>query len=139
MTVLSTPKDLDTIKIAAAVISNDQGKVLLVRKRGTSFFMQAGGKIEQGEDPLVALGRELKEELSFNIVDEECRYLGKFFAKAANEENAVVEAEIFHIKSNLKVTAQAEIEQIIWIDPRNLGSLKVAPLTEKLLKSGIES
>lgn len=119
------------------MICNDQGKVLLVRKRGTSFFMQAGGKIEQGEDPLVTLERELKEELSFVIVEEDCRYLGKFSAKAANEENAMVEAEIYHIKSNLKVTAQSEIEQLIWIDPRNLGSLKVAPLTRKLLEADV--
>lgn len=138
MTALSTLKDPDIIKIAAAVISNDQGKVLLVRKRGTSFFMQAGGKIEHGEDPLVALGRELKEELSFNVVEEDCQYLGKFSAKAANEGNAMVEAEIYHIKSNFKVTAQAEIEQLIWIDPRNMGSLKVAPLTKKLLKASVD-
>ncbi|WP_419903986.1 NUDIX hydrolase [Kiloniella sp.] len=139
MTDFSTPKDPDTIRIAAAVISNDQGKVLLVRKRGTSFFMQAGGKIEQGEDPLIALGRELQEELSFKIVEEDCHYLGRFSAKAANEDNAMVEAEIYHIESNLKVTAQAEIEQLIWIDPRNMGSLKVAPLTEKLLKEDFAS
>ncbi|WP_348530060.1 hypothetical protein [Mesorhizobium sp. NFR06] len=31
-----------------------------MRKRGTSSFMQAGGKIEPGELPAVALARELQ-------------------------------------------------------------------------------
>ena len=39
------------------------GHVLLVRKADTRFFMQAGGKIEPGEEPAAALVRELHEEI----------------------------------------------------------------------------
>lgn len=42
--------DQPTIRIAAAVITDDAGRYLLVRKRDTTAFMQAGGKIEPGED-----------------------------------------------------------------------------------------
>ncbi|WP_245449171.1 NUDIX domain-containing protein [Ensifer sp. NM-2] len=38
---------------------NAAGNTLLVRKRGTRSFMQAGGKIEAGETPREALSREL--------------------------------------------------------------------------------
>lgn len=40
-----------TIRIAAALIDDDTGQLLLVRKAGTRWFMQAGGKIEDGESP----------------------------------------------------------------------------------------
>jgi 8-oxo-dGTP diphosphatase len=46
-----------TIRIAAALIDDDMGRLLLVRKVGTQWFMQAGGKIEEGESPLSALKR----------------------------------------------------------------------------------
>lgn len=51
------------IQIAAALIDDDAGRLLLVRKAGTEWFMQAGGKIENGESPLSALRRELGRKL----------------------------------------------------------------------------
>ena len=39
-----------TIRIVAALIRDDAGRVLLVRKRGTDAFMQPGGKRDPGED-----------------------------------------------------------------------------------------
>jgi len=46
------------IQIAAAIIINDHDEILLVRKEGSIYFMQAGGKIEIGETPIQALVRE---------------------------------------------------------------------------------
>jgi 8-oxo-dGTP pyrophosphatase MutT (NUDIX family) len=51
------------IRIAAALIDDDRGRLLLVRKVGTPWFMQAGGKIEHGESAISALDRELREEI----------------------------------------------------------------------------
>jgi 8-oxo-dGTP diphosphatase len=87
------------IHIAAALIEDEAGRLLLVRKAGTRWFMQAGGKIEEGESALCALQRELKEEIGLPIGDEEVRYLGRFSAPAANEANFIVEAEVFHIRT----------------------------------------
>jgi 8-oxo-dGTP diphosphatase len=55
------------ISIAAAVIADASGRLLLVRKRGTSAFMLPGGKIEPDEEPVDALVRELREELGLVI------------------------------------------------------------------------
>lgn len=71
-----------TIRIAAAVIRDGNGNLLLVRKRGTQAFMQAGGKIEPDEQPVNALARELREELGITMAQS--TYLGKFSAPAAN-------------------------------------------------------
>ena len=46
------------ISIVAALIRDEAGRVLLVRKRGTHAFMQPGGKRDPGEDDATALVRE---------------------------------------------------------------------------------
>ena len=118
-----------TIRIAAALLIRADGRILLVRKRGTVVFMQPGGKIEPGEDAAMALCRELDEELGVRIGPEEPLYIGQFSAPAANEPGWVVQAEIFRLAWNGVVTPAAEIEEIIWADPALPGVMPLAPLT----------
>ena len=51
------------IVVAAALVQNATGELLLVREGGTVRFMLPVGKIEPGETSLQALARELREEL----------------------------------------------------------------------------
>ncbi len=39
------------ICIASAIITDEYGRCLLVRKRGTTHFIQPGGKMEPDENP----------------------------------------------------------------------------------------
>ena len=117
------------ISIAAAVIRDAEGRVLLVRKRGTTAFMQPGGKIEPGEDPLFALARELKEELGCGLRFPSARYLGEFAAPAANEAGQVVVAKLYNVAVDGTVTPAAEIDEVAWVDPRAPGDCILAPLT----------
>lgn len=115
------------IRIAAALILDSTGRALLVRKRGTEAFMQAGGKIEAGEAPLDALRRELKEELTIDLTVEP-EHLGRFSAPAANEEDRIVEAEIFLLRFEGEVFPAAELEEVRWVDPV-APDVVLAPLT----------
>jgi len=121
------------IRIAAAVILDERGHTLLVRKRGTEAFMQAGGKIESDEAPLDALRRELKEELQIELGPEAPNYLGRFSAPAANEAGHIVEAEVFLLRLDQSVQPAAELEEIRWIDPKAVPAMTLAPLTRDYL------
>lgn len=122
-----------TIRIAAAVIRDGSGKLLLVRKRGTSAFMQAGGKIEPDEAPAAALARELREELGVVVDPAMASHLGFFSAPAANEPDARVEAELFELSLTGEPIPAAEIEEMIWLDPDLANETDLAPLTADIV------
>lgn len=122
-----------TIRIAAALLIGGDGQTLLVRKRGTQAFMQPGGKIDAGEQPVEALARELHEELNVRIDPSLAVYLGRFSAPAANEPGFTVQAELFQVHIDVPVTPAAEIEEVRWIDPAGDGGLHLAPLTRELI------
>ena len=122
---------LGVIRIAAAVITDEGGRVLLVRKAGTRAFMQPGGKIEAGEAPLAALVRELQEELGLSVADGGASFLGVFSALAANEPGRTVEAALFHVRADGLAAPASEIAEMAWVDPRQCGGLDLAPLTRE--------
>jgi len=125
--------DIFTIRIAAAVIEREDGHLLFVRKRGTTAFMQPGGKLEADEPADWALSRELKEELGLHIDADSLTPIGRFSAPAANEPGHRVDAWVFDAPLRGEPSAQAEIEELAWIDPRSPGALDLAPLSRDVL------
>jgi 8-oxo-dGTP diphosphatase len=121
--------DSGTIKIVAALICDDAGRVLLVRKRGTTAFMQPGGKRDPGEDDIAALSREIAEELGCRVVRASIRPLGEFDAIAANEPGFRVQACLYGIDVTGDITPSREIDEMIWIDPAAPPDIILAPLT----------
>ena len=117
-----------TIRIAAAVIINEEGRTLLVRKRGTKIFIQPGGKIEKGESPQETLARELDEELGLALI--KVAFLGELSAVAANETNRRVNAAVFRVDVSGKLKLGAEIEEALWINPAHPPDREIATLTK---------
>jgi 8-oxo-dGTP diphosphatase len=117
------------IRIVAAVVLDDRGYVLVVRKRGTTSFMQPGGKFEPGELPLEALVREVREELGTGVDEASARPLGRFTAAAANEPGYAVDADLFLVRLVGVPRAAAEIDEVRWVDPHAADGVELAPLT----------
>jgi 8-oxo-dGTP diphosphatase len=117
------------IDIVAALIRDERGHVLLVRKRGTQAFMQPGGKREPGEGDLEALDRELREEIGCQIEPESAEALGVFEAPAAHEPGRTVRAALYSARVTGEIACQAEIAELIWLDPQVPGNTDLAPLT----------
>ena len=128
MTMSSEPKR--EILIAAAVLLNEHRQMLVVRKRGTTQFMQPGGKIDPGETPEQALHRELAEEIGLTLPENAARYEGVFREEAANEPGADVVAHAFTARLQAEVMPQAEIEEVRWLDLDRNPGVTIARLTE---------
>jgi 8-oxo-dGTP diphosphatase len=118
-----------TVDIVAALIRDAAGRVLLVRKRGTTAFMQPGGKRDAGEDDITTLTREIDEELGCGLVSDSIRPLGEFDAISANEPGFRVRAALYEVEVTGEIAPRAEIEAIMWVDPAALADIALAPLT----------
>ena len=118
-----------TIDVVAALIRDRRGQVLLVRKRGTSAFMQPGGKRDAGEDDATALAREVEEELGCRVVSGSIQPLGEFNAIAANEPGCRVRASLYGVDVIGDITPAREIEEMIWVNPAAPPDVALAPLT----------
>lgn len=123
------------ILVSAAILTDAAGRVLVVRKQGTTRFMQPGGKPEPGESPSQTLRRELDEELGLVLTDAELTPLGRFVSAAANEPGHRVVADAFSATIDpRRVRVQAELAELRWITPDDVDALPLAPLsTEHLL------
>ncbi|MFE6734500.1 NUDIX domain-containing protein [Microbacterium sp. NPDC057650] len=122
------------IHVSAAVITDSEGRALLVRKIGTERFMQPGGKPEAGETAAETLVRELREELGLVVFQDQLRPLGTFVSDAANEPGHRVVATAFAMSAEPEdVVAQAELAELRWITEAEQDSLLLAPLSEEHL------
>lgn len=121
----------NVLEIAAAVVSDPEGRLLLVRKHNTSFFMQPGGKVDAGETALEALSRELEEELGLHVNEDQLIPMGVYSAPAANEAGVMLEAHLFSLVIDVPVEAAAEIAEARWVTREEAWQLPLAPLTKE--------
>jgi 8-oxo-dGTP pyrophosphatase MutT (NUDIX family) len=104
------------ITVSAVCFARD-GRVLTVRKRGTSMFMLPGGKPEAGETPAECAAREVHEELGVVVDPDALRLVGVWDAPAANESGWTVRATVFAHDGAIDPVVQAELEDARWVDP----------------------
>lgn len=121
---------MKTITVAAAVIRNAAGQLLLVRKHKTQYFMQVGGKLEPDELPEQTMLREIAEEIG--VQAEIQQFIGRFETQAANEADHHLVSYLYQV--NLKGTPEiaAEIAEMQWIE-LDEQELPLAPLTREVV------
>jgi 8-oxo-dGTP diphosphatase len=78
---------------------------------------------------VAALSCEIVEELGCRIIENSAQALGVFDCPAANEPGFRVRAAVYAVDVVGAIKPQAEIDQLVWVDPRVLPDLHFAPLT----------
>ncbi|WP_026919240.1 NUDIX hydrolase [Gordonia shandongensis] len=116
------------IVVSAVVLRDERGRVVTVRKRGTSSFMFPGGKIDAGESAADAAVREVREELGVDLERDGLTWLGDFHTPAANEPGRSVRATVFSHALVGSPAPRSEIVELAWVDPADPSDLDLAPL-----------
>lgn len=125
-----------TLRITAVCFlrTGEHGPELLgVRKRGTSTYIQVGGKLEAGESAQEAALRETVEETGLHLDVSELELLGDFHAVAANEPDTLVHSTVFltHHPLPEDFQVQAELAEHRWFpltQPTQSARVQIAPL-----------
>ncbi len=107
------------IHVSAVILTDAAGRVLMVRKRGTTSWFNPGGKPEPGETAAECAVREAYEELGIELDPSTLIPLGRRQAAAANEPGVIVVADVLQAPTPLLSQPQprAEIEQTRFVDP----------------------
>ena len=88
-------------------------KLLLAYSRNRNCFYLPGGKIDEGETAAKALCREIAEEMSVTIGEDELKYHTHITAPAYGEENGIImEQDCFFLHRRITPQASAEIGEL---------------------------
>lgn len=92
-------------------------KLLATRTRGRDAWYIPGGKREPGESDHQALVREIKEELSVDLVAEQIALVGTFEAPAHGAPpGTVVRMTCYQAPYEGELKPCREIEEVAWLD-----------------------
>lgn len=113
------------IRVVAAAIFNDQGKVLIVRRAkgqsGAGDWEFPGGKVELGEKDHEALIREITEELCLVISVQRC--LGENHVNFGHKEIKLILYRSVIQSGDLKLSVHDEYQ---WVDVLELTNFKLS-------------
>jgi len=125
--------------VAVVCLRNEEGKVLLARRRETGFlgglWELPGGKIERGEDPEEALRRELREELGIRRVAR-LEYVGCVDHAYTHFSVTLL---LFEGRTRQNPTALDGPTAVRWVPPRSIGRYPIPRGTQKALELVSES
>jgi mutator protein MutT len=127
---------------ASGIIIKDR-KLLVEKSVGKEFFIHLGGKIEPGETAKQALVRELKEEVSIDVSQDDLELFDQNSAPAANSPEVNVHMDVFLVKRwSGEIIPDNEVEELRWITsdvPKDikLGSIMEHETIPKLKAAGL--
>lgn len=127
------------IEVVAVVLRAPDGRLLTVRKRGTTRFMLPGGKPEPGEPAPSAAVREVREEIGLVLPEEALTPLGDWEGEAANEPGRGLLAHVYRASDPVTVSSvnpSGEIAELRWLGPEDAGALG-APALAPLLTAHV--
>lgn len=91
-------------------------KILSTRSKKKDRYYIPGGKRESGESDSEALIREIREELSVDLIPETLKFVGSFEAQAHGQaEGVIVKMTCYSGQFDGEIKADSEIEEVVWL------------------------
>ena len=112
------------------------GKILSTRSKGKDKYYIPGGKREAGESDIETLVREVKEELSVDIIESSAKLYGVFEAQAHGKaEGVIVKMTCYTAEFDGELEADSEIAEIVWLTTADMEA--VSPV-DKLIFANLK-
>lgn len=124
------PTETNLVKVGLAVIKDR--KMLMVRngKHG-EVFSTLGGKIEDGEDDMTCLAREVKEEADTEVIADSLRFLGEFRGAILGKENTFITIRLYEGELKSEPMPSSEIVEVRYFDS-TIAQKHLTPASEKI-------
>ncbi|MFS1506526.1 NUDIX hydrolase [Vibrio lentus] len=107
----------------------EDGKLLMVRSKGKELFYLPGGKREAGESDEQALVREIKEEISVDLIPDSIKYVETFTGQADGKAEGVsVQLTCYLADYTGELAPDAEIEELKFVDGNDRAVCSLAAL-----------
>lgn len=104
-------------------------KILSTLSHGKTAYYIPGGKREIGETDQEALCREIKEELSVDLIPDTLHYLETFEGQAhGHPQGTIVKMTCYTGKYQGTLKAASEIAELIWLSYEDIS--KVSPVDQ---------
>ena len=118
--------------IRAGEVHPYAGKILMSRRLGNTHLAHSwefpGGKVEQGEDPVDALHRELKEELNIEVSTPQVYAVGHHCYP--EKEVILMVYECWHQGGEPQAL---EVSEFKWLSPQEVCELPLPPADEEVI------
>ncbi len=120
--------------VVAGILLDGHGRVLVTERIGDHSFAGLwefpGGKIEDGEDSLSALGRELAEELGVEIVEQSL-----FMSLDYDYADRSVSIDFYLIKHWRNTPVGRDGQALMWILPEELAEDLLLPADAPVIEA----
>lgn len=132
----------NTIKVAvSAVVLDDSGRILMIRRTDNDRYAIPGGGLEAGETVSDAVVREVLEETGITVAVADL--VGVF----SNPEH-VIAYDDGEVRQEFSICFRArpiggslrtseESKEVLWVDPAGLDSLNVHPSIKLRIEKGL--
>lgn len=114
------------IKVVAAIIYNEENRFLMAlkkaRKNLAGYWEFPGGKIEEGEAGIVAIEREIKEELNLTLKD-----IQYFFEYQYQEKGQTIDITFFRAQIDRGNMVLTDHDEIVWMNGIETNNYNIAP------------
>jgi 8-oxo-dGTP diphosphatase len=130
-------------KVAAVILENDKGEILLYLRDNKStipfphHWDLFGGYIEEGETPEEALVREVKEELNFDLHD--VRFFKQYDCMTGDVYPNVKYVYIGRINKSIEQLTLQEGEQLKFFTRDEIPTVKFANILQSIVMDYLES
>ncbi|HEX4406611.1 MAG TPA: (deoxy)nucleoside triphosphate pyrophosphohydrolase [Polyangia bacterium] len=129
-----TTTDARTRKLVVAALVRDGARVLVSRRRADQpmplLWEFPGGKVEPGEDPVVALAREVREELGCDV------RVGRIHEVVFHAYDAFdLVMLVYACEITDGVPSAVDVAEIAWVDATRLPTLDLLPADYPLARA----